>query len=154
MWSKTETLFASLGVKRNHYRFPRFAGKPSAFSCVTTRAVIHNTTLYDIPPVITVYDSVIPVHVTNAKTGAFLKFKIPTGKNHRLVADIKNATAILEENTGDKWVYKENVIHCLTLDSRLTDFIVAPGDNEFKIDASAGENPVLIVTANEPVMGV
>jgi len=153
-WESVKTLSASLGTIRNNFRFPKFMGKPSAFSYIGAKAVIKNSTLYNIYPVVTVYNSILPVHVKNINTGAFLKFKVPTGENCRLVADIKNATAILEENAGNKWVYKKNVIHYLTLDSRLTDFLIAPGENEFILDIAEGENPVLTITAHEPVMGV
>jgi hypothetical protein len=129
-------------------------GKPAAFSFASVRAVIYNTTLYDLFPTVTVYNSKSPVHVINERTGAFLKFKIPTGENRRLVAYIRNATAVLEENIGGKWVYTENVIHYLTLDSHLTDFVIVPGENEFTINKAEGENPILVITANEPVMGV
>jgi len=156
MWEKVEVLYAALGVTRNNYRFPYFMGAPSAFAYIYAEAIIYNPTLYDIYPVVTVYNSVIPVHVKNIDTGTFLKFKVPTGINKRLVIDVKNATAILEENINDKWVFKQNIIHYLTLDSRLTDFVIAPGKNEFKISTVEGqpESPVLVITANETVMGV
>jgi len=156
MWEKADILYAALGMTRNNYRFPRFMGTPSAFAFIYAEAVVYNSTLYDIFPVVTVYDSLLPVDISNINTGAFLKFKIPTGLNNRLVVDVRNATAILEENINGKWVFKQNVIHYLTLDSRLTDFIIAPGKNEFKISTVEGQpgNPVLVITAHEPLLGV
>jgi len=153
-WEKVEALFAALGMVHNNYRFPHFMGGASAFAFVYGKAVIYNPTLYDIFPVVTVYNSEIPVNVVNVNTGKFLKFKIPTEENRRIVIDIKNITATLEENINGSWQYKENVIHYLTLDSRITDFVIVPGHNEFKIETAEGANPTLTITAHEPVMGV
>lgn len=154
VWEKVEKLYASLGMTVNKLRFPRFSGKPSAFALIYPKAVINNTTLYDIYPVVTVYDSLLPVHVLNKTTGSFLKFKIPTGIDRRIVIDIYNASAILEEKINGEWEYRENVIHYLTLDSRLTDFVIVPGENEFDVMTAEGEKPILTISAHEIVMGV
>jgi hypothetical protein len=153
-WSSIEELRASLGIKWGNHRFPAFTGFPTAFSYITTRAIIYNPTRYDIKPTVTVYNSKLPVYVTNETTGAFLKFKIPVEKNQRMIVDIKNTSAILEEYTDYNWTYKENVIHYLTLDSHLTDFVIVPGNNELTIDKAEDENPILTVTANTPILGV
>jgi len=155
LWEKIDALYASLGMKGNNYRFPHFTGAPSAFSFVSAKAALYNSTLYDISPVVTVYNSAVPVHVVNVNTGAFLKFKCPTGKGHRLIADVKNTTAVLEQYINNKWVYKQNVIHYLTLDSDLTNFVIAPGENEFKImEIGEDETPILVIQAHEPIIGV
>jgi hypothetical protein len=154
-WESVTALTGSLGMVRNHLRFPRFTGVPSAFSFVSARAVIHNPTLYHLAPVVTVYNSDTPVHVENISTGAFLRFKVPTGKNRRMVIDVKNATAVLEEYIGNRWAYKENVMYALELDSHLPEFVIAPGENEFKLIEMSGQSkPILTITAHEPVMGV
>jgi len=156
MWEKIDALTASLGLTRNRWRFPHAPIAPAAFSLIDARAVMYNSTLYNIYPVVTVYNTEIPVHVANINTGAFLRFKVPTGKNHRLRADIRNASAVLEENVDDRWVYQESVIHYLTLDSKLTDFVIAPGENEFKLVDMEGQTglAVLVISAHEPLMGV
>jgi len=154
VWESAETMTASLGMTRNNHRFPWYMGGRIAFAFISVRAIIINTTRYNLYPKVTVYNSTIPVHVWNETTGTFLKFNKATGHNHRLVVDVKNATAILEENINNKWVFKENVIHYLTLDSHLTDFVIVPGENEFKILAADGEKPILVITANEIVMGI
>jgi len=154
MWKKTEMLFAAFGMKLNNLRYPKFMGTPYAYAYIYSNAVLNNTTIYDIPPVVTIYNSVIPVEVTNITTGTFLKFKIPTGLNKRIVIDVENATAILEENINGTWEFTGNVIHYLTLDSRLTDFLIVPGENKFKVKTVEGDNPVLTITGHEFIMGV
>jgi len=156
LWEKADAMIAALGLKRSRWRFPHAPFAPASFALIDARAVMTNATLYNIDPVVTVYNSELPVHVANINTGAYLRFKVPTGKNRRLVADIREASAVLEENIDGAWVYKENVIHYLELDSRLIDFIIAPGKNEFKLIGMEGqtEQAILIISAHEPVMGV
>ena len=154
VWESAEELSASLGTSFNNHRFPQFMGAATAFAYVYSKAEITNDTSYNLFPVITVYNSTTPVNVKNTTTGTYLKFKISTGQNHRITIDVKNASAVREEYINNEWTNQENVIHYLTLDSHLTSFIVVPGLNKFTIDTAGEESPVLIISANEIVMGV
>ncbi|MHC1694612.1 MAG: hypothetical protein AB9835_04905 [Eubacteriales bacterium] len=153
-WVDAKEISASIGKVQPNWFFPYFVwGSPLAFVYATM--TLRNDTPYELSPVVTVYNCDTAVEVANQTTGQTLRFNHAVGADEKLIVDTENATAILYEMQDDVWVFKANVLNWLTLDSDITAFKVAPGDNSFIITKQTSTSePVLTVSFHKPLAGV
>lgn len=154
LWEEIIPTVTEFGYTLNNWTFPYYLF-PTAFSFAFVTGSITNTTLYNVYPVLTVYNSDIAVEIINKTTGKSLKFNRAVGENQRIVVDTKNTTAILEEQINSQWIFRENVMNRLTLESDIAEFYIIPGENVFDaVSPSTKTTPILNVYTHLPVAGV
>jgi len=155
-WVSVNPIQAAMGFKQKWFRFPHgFYKDPTGIAF--TRAILNNPTLYNIRPVIMLFGHERAIEIHNKTTGAFLIFKFPLDANERITIDTKNVRAYIEdldEKTGG-WIFRENILHRMTLNSDIKNFILVPGKNIITLEKHLPEaDVVLILTGDIPVMGV
>lgn len=148
-WVSSTPDNATLGKVTPNWFFP-YIIMPTPFAFVYADALYYNDTPYELPPVITVFNTGAAAEITNTTTGKTLKFNQAVGANQKLVIDVEELTAILYEYNGAAWVFKANALSWLTLDSDITTFKAVPGENAFTIShQQQSAEPVMSISFNK-----